>query len=230
MVKFSQTDAETIDIENEITGLTPGLHGFHIHEKADFSNGCASAGPHYNPFQRTHGGPDDEERHVGDLGNIEPDKDGIALAKITDRLVTLIGEYSVIGRSFMVHADEDDLGRGDNSQPGPPAVNGKASKVTGNAGARIACGEIKVFKPPCHAKLIFSRHGESEWNVANKFTGWVDVDLSEKGIGEAKGCGNLIKEAGYKFDVCYTSYLKRAIKTLNYALENADQLYVPVKT
>ena len=60
---------------------------------------------------------------------------------IVDPLVKLDGPYSVIGRSFMVHADPDDLGKGDNSQPDPP-VNGKCSKVTGNAGARIACGEI----------------------------------------------------------------------------------------
>jgi len=64
--------------------------------------------------------------------------------------------------------------------------------------------------------------------VANKFTGWVDVDLSEKGVVEAKGAGDLIKGAGYTFDVCYTSYLKRAIKTLDLALEKADQLHVPV--
>merc|ERR1712232_1440916 len=129
---------------------------------------------------------------------------------------------------MMVHADPDDLGNGDNSEPGPPPVNGKASKVTGNAGARIACGEIKLYVPPVHAKLVFSRHGESEWNVANKFTGWVDVDLSEKGIGEAKGAGDLIKAEGLKFDICYTSYLKRAIKTCNYALEAADQFHAPV--
>merc|ERR1712232_1257732 len=98
----------------------------------------------------------------------------------------------------------------------------------GNAGARIACGEIKRFVPPCHAKLVFSRHGESEWNVANKFTGWGDVDLSEKGVGEAKGAGDLIKTEGLVFDVCYTSFLKRAIKTCNLALEQADQLYVAV--
>jgi len=75
--------------------------------------------------------------------------------------------------------------------------------------------------------LVFSRHGESEWNVANKFTGWVDVDLSEKGVGEAKSAGTLIKEAGLKFDISYTSVLKRAIKTCNLALEEADMLYVP---
>jgi len=79
-----------------------------------------------------------------------------------------------------------------------------------------------------HATLIFSRHGESEWNVANIFTGWVDVDLSEKGVGEAKNAGTLLKEGGFKIDVAYTSYLKRAIKTCNFALEGCDQLYVPV--
>jgi len=79
-----------------------------------------------------------------------------------------------------------------------------------------------------YAKLVFSRHGESEWNVANKFTGWVDVDLSEKGVGEAKTAGDLIKEAGLEFDFCHTSMLKRAIKTCNLALESAGQLYAPI--
>jgi len=79
-----------------------------------------------------------------------------------------------------------------------------------------------------HATLVFSRHGESQWNVDNKFTGWVDVDLSEKGLGEAKQAGALVKAEGLKFDMCYTSVLKRAIKTCNIALEEADQLHVPV--
>jgi len=83
--------------------------------------------------------------------------------------------------------------------------------------------------PKPFARLIFSRHGESEWNVANRFTGWVDVDLSEKGVAEAKGAGQLLKDEFIMLDVCYTSYLKRAIKTLDLALESADQLYVPVK-
>lgn len=83
--------------------------------------------------------------------------------------------------------------------------------------------------PKPHARLIFSRHGESEWNVANKFTGWVDVDLSEKGVGEAKNAGKLLKDEGITMDVCFTSFLKRAIKTADLALENADQLNVPVK-
>jgi 2,3-bisphosphoglycerate-dependent phosphoglycerate mutase len=83
--------------------------------------------------------------------------------------------------------------------------------------------------PQPHARLIFSRHGESEWNVAGKFTGWVDVDLSAKGVTEAKGAGKLLKEEGLTLDICYTSYLKRAIKTCDLALESADQLHVPVK-
>lgn len=76
-------------------------------------------------------------------------------------------------------------------------------------------------------KLVFVRHGQSEWNLANKFTGWVDVDLSEKGVEEAKEAGRKIKDAGIKFDVAYTSILKRAIKTCNFALEYSDQLFVP---
>ena len=135
---------DTCEISYRIEGLSPGAHGFHIHEKADFSNGCLSAGPHYNPFNKLHGAPSDEERHVGDLGNIIADDNGVAAGTIIDPLVKLSGPYSVVGRSFMVHADPDDLGKGNNSKaglPGPPA-NGYVSKVTGNAGARIACGEI----------------------------------------------------------------------------------------
>lgn len=77
-------------------------------------------------------------------------------------------------------------------------------------------------------KLVLLRHGQSEWNLANKFTGWVDVDLSEKGVEEAIEAGKKIKEAGIKFDIAHTSILKRAIKTCNYALEYSDQMYVPV--
>jgi len=78
-------------------------------------------------------------------------------------------------------------------------------------------------------KLVFARHGESEWNKANLFTGWADVDLSDKGTQQAIDAGKLIKEAGIEFDQAYTSVLKRAIKTTNLALEAADQLWVPVE-
>lgn len=77
-------------------------------------------------------------------------------------------------------------------------------------------------------KLVLVRHGESEWNKLNLFTGWTDVDLSEKGHEEAATAGKLLKAEGYDFDVCYTSYLKRAIHTLNHILDEMDRCYLPV--
>lgn len=77
-------------------------------------------------------------------------------------------------------------------------------------------------------KLVLIRHGESEWNKANLFTGWCDVELSEKGIEEAKEGGRILKEEGYDFDICYTSYLKRAIHTLQYVLDEMDLNWLPV--
>jgi len=76
-------------------------------------------------------------------------------------------------------------------------------------------------------KLVLVRHGQSEWNLQNKFTGWVDVDLSEKGYAEAKHAGEILKDHGLEFDKAYTSVLKRAIKTLNIILEESDQLWLP---
>ena len=77
-------------------------------------------------------------------------------------------------------------------------------------------------------KLVLVRHGESEWNRANLFTGWTDVDLSEKGHQEAIQAGQTLKQEGYDFDVCYTSYLKRAIHTLNHILDEMDRNWLPV--
>ena len=76
--------------------------------------------------------------------------------------------------------------------------------------------------------LVLLRHGESDWNRENRFTGWTDVDLSAKGVQEALSAGDEMKKAGYGFDVAYTSALKRAIKTLNLALERMDLLWIPV--
>ncbi|MCK9279983.1 MAG: 2,3-diphosphoglycerate-dependent phosphoglycerate mutase [Melioribacteraceae bacterium] len=77
-------------------------------------------------------------------------------------------------------------------------------------------------------KLVLLRHGESEWNKLNLFTGWTDVELSEQGLKEAKLAGELLKEGNYKFDIAYTSLLKRAIRTLNIVLEEMDLLWLPV--
>lgn len=78
-------------------------------------------------------------------------------------------------------------------------------------------------------RLVLVRHGESEWNKENRFTGWTDVDLSAKGVEEAKKGGQVLKENNFNFKYCYTSYLKRAIKTLNIILEEMDLLWLPVE-
>ena len=78
-------------------------------------------------------------------------------------------------------------------------------------------------------RLVLVRHGQSEWNKKNLFTGWQDIDLSEQGAKEALDAGKLLKKEGFTFDLAYTSYLKRAIKTLNYILEESGQLWIPVK-
>ena len=124
----------------DISGLTTGLHGFHIHEKSDFSGGCKTAGGHWNPHGKNHGDlADAPECHAGDLGNIVAGPDGRAAGVLVSPLLSLSGDLSIVGRSVMVHADPDDLGKGDCSEPG---VNGKTSHTTGNAGARVACGAI----------------------------------------------------------------------------------------
>ena len=78
-------------------------------------------------------------------------------------------------------------------------------------------------------KLVLLRHGESQWNQENRFTGWKDVDLTEKGIGEARAAGRLLRDEGYDFDFTFTSVLKRAIRTLQFALEEMDRLWLPIE-
>jgi 2,3-bisphosphoglycerate-dependent phosphoglycerate mutase len=77
-------------------------------------------------------------------------------------------------------------------------------------------------------KLLLLRHGESQWNLENRFTGWTDVDLTETGMREARAAGELLKREGYAFDIAYTSVLKRAIRTLWLALDALDQMWLPV--
>ncbi|TFW06564.1 2,3-diphosphoglycerate-dependent phosphoglycerate mutase [Oxalobacteraceae bacterium OM1] len=77
-------------------------------------------------------------------------------------------------------------------------------------------------------KIVLMRHGESTWNLENRFTGWTDVDLTEKGVNEARQAGRILKEAGFEFDLCYTSVLKRAIRTLWLTLDEMDLMWLPV--
>lgn len=114
-----------------ISGLTPGKHGFHIHEFGDCSSDDGmAAGAHFDPTTKPHGAPTSDERHVGDLGNVEADKDGNARVDYVDAVLKLEGPTSILGRAVIVHEKEDDL----KTQP------------TGNAGGRLACGVIGVAK------------------------------------------------------------------------------------
>lgn len=130
VITFTKTD-EGIKFVADIQGLSAGKHGFHIHEFGDCSaTDGTSAGGHFNPEGKNHGAPMDMARHAGDLGNLTADENGIAHLEYIDKMIEFEGEHSIIGRSIIVHQNEDDL----KTQP------------TGNAGARVACGVIGVGK------------------------------------------------------------------------------------
>jgi Cu-Zn family superoxide dismutase len=126
-VTFTEV-ADGVQVNAELSGLTPGSHGFHVHEFGDCSAADASsAGGHFNPTNKPHAGPDATERHVGDMGNVEADASGKAKLEYLDHQISLTNDQSsVIGRAVVVHAKADDL----KSQP------------AGDSGARIACGVI----------------------------------------------------------------------------------------
>ena len=92
--------------QGKIKGLKPnGVHAIHIHEYGDLTEGCTSCCAHYNPFNMNHGGPKSADRHVGDLGNLQADEQGMVDFKFTDDLVKLWGPHSVIGRSIVIHKE-----------------------------------------------------------------------------------------------------------------------------
>uniref|UniRef100_UPI00398F428E copper chaperone for superoxide dismutase isoform X1 n=2 Tax=Pristiophorus japonicus TaxID=55135 RepID=UPI00398F428E len=122
-VRFLQLSERQCIIEGTIDGLDPGLHGLHVHEFGDLTRSCLSCGDHYNPGNNRHGGRQDTERHVGDLGNIWADEVGRATFRMQDERLKV---WDIIGRSLVVDADEDDLGR--SCHP--------LSRTTGNSGDR----------------------------------------------------------------------------------------------
>jgi Cu-Zn family superoxide dismutase len=127
-VRFIQ-EGNSVRVIADLTGLSPGEHGFHVHEKGDCSApDASSAGDHFNPTKHAHAGRDAGERHMGDLGNITADANGRAQLDYVDTKLTLGGEHSIIGRSVVVHAKRDDL----KSQP------------AGDSGPRIGCGAIEA--------------------------------------------------------------------------------------
>ena len=117
VLKLSQNGDGPTKIVGSITGLTPGKHGLHVHEFGDTTNGCMSTGPHFNPNNMDHGAPTDKIRHAGDLGNVEATAGGCDFT-IEDMQIPLSGANSIIGRAFVIHELEDDLGRGDSSEIG----------------------------------------------------------------------------------------------------------------
>lgn len=123
---------DAVNIVADISGLTPGKHGFHIHEFGDCSSPDGkSAGGHFNPGNHQHGAPDATDRHAGDLGNIEADASGKAHLEMTDKVMKLSGTDSIVGHAVIVHEKADDL----KTQP------------TGDAGGRLGCGVIGIAKP-----------------------------------------------------------------------------------
>lgn len=126
-VTFTQVGESKIRVVADITGLTPGKHGFHIHQNGDCGSPDGStAGPHFNPGGHKHGAPTDKERHEGDLGNLDADQSGKAHLEWVDTMLTFEGDNSIIGKAVLIHAKVDDL----KSQP------------AGNSGDRIGCGVI----------------------------------------------------------------------------------------
>jgi len=131
--KSSQGIHRTTDFKITIEGLTPNSnHGFHIHEYGTIGASCTQSGGHYNPFDELHGSPSNRERHVGDLGNVLSDENGVVNLEISDTKAKLYSLTTIVGRAIVVHEGMDDLG----------VHEDRGSKTTGNAGGRIACGVI----------------------------------------------------------------------------------------
>lgn len=123
---------DSVRVQGEFSGLSEGIHGFHIHQYGDCrAEDESSAGGHYNPYNKNHGAPMDKDRHMGDMGNITVLQSGEASIDYMDPVIELNGPNSIIGRGVVIHAGQDDV----STQP------------SGDAGARIACGVIGVANP-----------------------------------------------------------------------------------
>ncbi|XP_038215808.1 superoxide dismutase [Cu-Zn] 2-like [Zerene cesonia] len=136
-ITFTQVDTNKVRVEGVIVGLPAGQYGFHVHEKGDITGGCLSTGPHFNPEHKDHGHPNDENRHVGDLGNIVFNENSVATLDFVDSGISLYGPHCILGRAVVLHEKADDFGRSDHPD----------SRKTGNAGGRVACGVIGIFEP-----------------------------------------------------------------------------------
>jgi Cu-Zn family superoxide dismutase len=129
-VTFTKT-AHGIHVSGEITGLTPGEHGFHVHEFGVWNEDGMASGGHFNPLGAPHASHDSSKRHVGDMGNLKADENGKAVVELDDDQMSFEGPTCILGRGLVVHAKADDL----KSQP------------AGDAGGRLAVAIIGVAKP-----------------------------------------------------------------------------------
>ena len=136
-------NSKSMTIRVVIEGLTEGKHGFHIHKSGDLRYGCDSLCDHFNPMNQSHGSRTSSVRHMGDLGNVIADGDGNVDETFRDSKLRIHGTYGILGRSVVVHTNEDDLGRGGNDE----------SLKTGNAGKRVLCGVIGISKSMCSVKI-----------------------------------------------------------------------------
>ena len=129
---FTELPGNKVQVVGEIRGLTPNTeHGFHVHEKGDLSGAdLNSAGPHFTPENKKHGGMHGDQRHVGDLGNIRSDAQGVARVDVTMENASLSGKNAIANRSILVHAKPDDL----------------KTDPSGNSGGRVAGGVIEMKK------------------------------------------------------------------------------------
>jgi Cu-Zn family superoxide dismutase len=125
VVHFQSAGDDGVEVVADLTGVPPGVHGFHVHEKGDCGNNAANAGGHFNPTGMVHGAPDAVSHHAGDFGNVTADDKGEVHARFTTHSITInTGTNGVVGHAIVLHGNPDDL----TSQP------------AGNAGPRIACG------------------------------------------------------------------------------------------
>ena len=127
-VRFVQLADGSVDVTVDLTGVPPGIHGFHVHDKGDCGDNGNAAGGHFNPSATAHGAPDAPAHHAGDFGNVTADASGNVSTKFNTRSVTVeAGAHSAVGHAVILHANPDDL----------------ATQPTGNAGGRIACGVVQ---------------------------------------------------------------------------------------
>lgn len=128
-VNFTQRGDGSVEVSVNLTGVPPGVHGFHVHDKGDCGDAGNAAGGHFNPTATPHGAPGADPHHAGDFGNVTADADGRVNTRFTTRSITVAeGPSSAVGHAVILHANPDDL----QTQP------------TGNAGGRIACGVVQM--------------------------------------------------------------------------------------